>query len=117
MKFIVDAQLPKRFSSLLNSLGADAIHTLDLPEKNSTGDDFIIKIAESEQRIVITKDSDFLRSHLLSHQPAKLLMVNTGNIGNPALLHLFTSNFMLLKDLLKTKDYIELTQEEIIVHG
>lgn len=116
MKFIVDAQLPKRLSFLLNSLGSDAIHTLDLPERNRTGDDMIIKTAE-EHRIVITKDSDFLHSHLLQSKPAKLLMVNTGNIGNPALLQLFAANFNLLIQSFKSKDYIELTREEIIVHG
>jgi predicted nuclease of predicted toxin-antitoxin system len=117
MKFIVDAQLPQQLSLVLTSLGGDAIHTLDLPEKNRTGDDKIIKLAENEQRIVITKDSDFLQSHLLHNQPAKLLMVNTGNIDNPALLHLFAVNFTLLLELFKSKKYIELTKEEIIVHG
>lgn len=62
MKFIVDAQLPKSLSSLLNSLGADAIHTLDLPEQNKTGDHNIIKIAKTEQRVVITKDRDFYKA-------------------------------------------------------
>ncbi len=38
MKFIVDAQLPKSLSDLLNSRGFDSIHTLDLPNKNSTSD-------------------------------------------------------------------------------
>ena len=117
MKFIVDAQLPKRLSSLLNNLSADAIHTLDLPEMNRTGDDRIITIAGDEHRIVITKDSDFLRSHLLQNRPAKLLMVNTGNIGNPALLQLFAANFDLLIQSFESKNYIELTREEIIVHG
>lgn len=70
MKFIVDAQLPKRLSSLLNDLGADAIHTLDLPDNNRTGKDKIIKTAENEQRIVIAKDRDFLQSHLIQNQPA-----------------------------------------------
>jgi predicted nuclease of predicted toxin-antitoxin system len=59
MKFIVDAQLPKRLSTLLKNLSADAIYTLDLPAKNRTGDDTIIKIALEENRIVDTKDSDF----------------------------------------------------------
>ena len=117
MRFIVDAQLPARLRSLLKSLGADAIHTLDLPERNTTGDDIIMKIAEQEQRIVITKDNDFLKNHLLQNKPAKLLMVNTGNISNPALLQLFAANFDLLKQIFESNNYIELTKEEIVVHG
>ena len=38
MKFLVDAQLPKRFALLLNDLGYDVIHTLDLPDKNAASD-------------------------------------------------------------------------------
>ena len=116
MKFIVDAQLPKTLSTLLNNLGADAIHTLDLPEQNRTGDDVIIKIADEEQRIVIMKDNDFLQGYLLQKKPPKLLMVNTGNIDNSSLLHLFKENFLLLTGLLTTNNYVELTRSEIIVH-
>ena len=35
MKFIVDAQLPKSLTRLLAELGHDAIHTLDMPERNA----------------------------------------------------------------------------------
>ena len=33
MKFLVDAQLPRRLVCELVDLGHDAIHTLDLPEE------------------------------------------------------------------------------------
>jgi predicted nuclease of predicted toxin-antitoxin system len=32
MKFIIDAQLPRRLARFLQGLGYDAIHTLDLPQ-------------------------------------------------------------------------------------
>lgn len=38
MKFIVDAQLPRKLSVYLNEKGYDSIHTLDLPKKNATPD-------------------------------------------------------------------------------
>lgn len=116
MKFIVDAQLPIRLSNLLNDLGADAIHTLDLPEKNRTGDDAIMNIATDKNRIEVTKDNDFLQSHLLKNIPHKLLLVNTENISNKILLELFTNNFPLLTSLFRNKDLVELTREEVIVH-
>ncbi len=31
MKFLVDAQLPRRFATWLTDAGHDALHTLDLP--------------------------------------------------------------------------------------
>jgi predicted nuclease of predicted toxin-antitoxin system len=34
MKFLVDAQLPRRLARLLTATGHDAIHTLDLPRGN-----------------------------------------------------------------------------------
>ena len=123
MKCIVDVHslksgctLPKKLSRFLNSPGANSIHTLDLPDKNRTSDDTILKIAYEEKRIVVTKDNDFLQSHLLKKQLQKLLLVNTGNIGNPHLLQLFSTNFALMKELLVNKDFIELTKEEIVVH-
>ncbi len=38
MKFLVDAQLPRRLCRLLIAEGHDAVHTLDLPNANRTTD-------------------------------------------------------------------------------
>ena len=35
MKFLVDAQLPRRLCAVLAGRGHDAIHTLDLPDSNA----------------------------------------------------------------------------------
>ncbi len=69
MKFIVDAQLPKSLSDFLNDKGLDSIHTLDFPFANKTKDYQIVKKALDEDRIIITKDSDFLDSFLLKSEP------------------------------------------------
>lgn len=34
MRLLIDAHLPKRLARLLQQLGHDALHTLDLPEQN-----------------------------------------------------------------------------------
>jgi predicted nuclease of predicted toxin-antitoxin system len=60
MKFIVDAQLPRRLARDLTAAGHDVIHTLDLPLQNRTSDSEIVALASKESRIVITKDSDFV---------------------------------------------------------
>ena len=59
MKFIVDAHLPRKLSNFLNEKGFDCIHTLDLPKKNATSDREINALSIKEQRVVISKDSDF----------------------------------------------------------
>jgi predicted nuclease of predicted toxin-antitoxin system len=66
----------------LAAAGCDAIHTLDLPYANRTTDEQINDLADREQRIVVTKDADFVDSHLLRGRPVKLLLVSTGNISN-----------------------------------
>ena len=38
MKFLIDAQLPRRLAGRLREVGFDAIHTLDLPLANRTPD-------------------------------------------------------------------------------
>jgi predicted nuclease of predicted toxin-antitoxin system len=61
--------LPKTLSDFLVYKGFDAVHTIDLPQKNATDDVEIISLSILENRIVITKDSDFLDSYLLNINP------------------------------------------------
>lgn len=82
MKFIVDAQLPKSLSELITAKGHDSIHTLEFPKANATQDFEILEVSEKEDRIVITKDNDFLDSYLLIGKPQKLIFIRTGNIKN-----------------------------------
>jgi predicted nuclease of predicted toxin-antitoxin system len=59
VKFLVDAQLPRRVANRLRELGHDALHTLDLPDRNRTSDREVNVVALREDRVVITKDADF----------------------------------------------------------
>jgi predicted nuclease of predicted toxin-antitoxin system len=81
MRFIVDAQLPRRMARWLSQAGCDASHSLDLPDANRSTDEQIIEFARREQRVVVTKDEDFVDSHLLFTRPPKLLLISTGNIS------------------------------------
>ncbi len=60
MKFLLDAQLPQRFCAWLQEAGYDAVHTFDLPLGNRTSDKAILEFAEQQQRIVVSKDDDFV---------------------------------------------------------
>ena len=75
MKFLMDANLPFRLAKILKDKGYDIIHTDDLPEKERTKDNEIRRISAEQNYIIITKDSDFLDSHLLKGIPSKLLLV------------------------------------------
>ena len=65
MKFLLDAHLPRRLCVLLEERGHDAIHTLNLSTGNHTKDSVISEISVREQRVVVSKDSDFVYSHVL----------------------------------------------------
>jgi predicted nuclease of predicted toxin-antitoxin system len=117
MKFIVDAQLPKSLADYITLKGYSAVHTLDLPDKNKTKDTYITQLATTEKWIVISKDADFLESHILRNEPPKLLLLKTGNIRNSELLTLFDKHFDFLVELLSKHALIEFTKEEIVIHA
>ncbi len=74
MKFLIDAQLPLRLSDLLAEANHDSIHTSSLPDGNRTGDRQLADIADSENRVVVTKDRDFRDSHPYRNMTAKQSM-------------------------------------------
>ena len=114
MKFIVDAQLPYGIALFLREKGFDAIHTNDLPDKEHTKDSQIRRIATTENRIVITKDSDFIDSYILRRIPEKLLIVTTGNIKNKQLFDIWRRNWKLIIHLLDTCNLVELSNHDVI---
>lgn len=116
MKFLVDAQLPTRLASLLSEAGYDTLHTRDLPQQNAASDSDINALSIAQQRIVITKDADFLNSFLTTQQPYKLLLVTTGNIKNSELEILFTQNLVKIAELFEQYSYLELSRDQIVVH-
>lgn len=108
MKFLVDAHLPRSLCSLLAQHGHDATHTLDLPTKNATKDRVINQLSLDEQRVVISKDTDFFYSHLLHDRPWKLLLVKTGNISTRDLRALFERNLPAIEAALQSHTLLEI---------
>jgi predicted nuclease of predicted toxin-antitoxin system len=116
MKFLVDAQLPMRIANLLENLGYDVIHTKNLPLQNATPDSEINKLSILEQRIVITKDKDFLDSFLIKKEPYKLLLIITGNISNKQIEQIFIQNIFQIVELFMKYDFLEMTRDSLIIH-
>ncbi|HEY5041550.1 MAG TPA: DUF5615 family PIN-like protein [Verrucomicrobiae bacterium] len=117
MKFVVDAQLPRRLARELAAIGHDAVHTLDFPAGNRMPDGDIIAVAIREGRIVVTKDNDFVTSFLLHGVPPKLLLISTGNISNDQLSKLLASNLTTLENAFSKYDFVELSASAIIIHA
>jgi predicted nuclease of predicted toxin-antitoxin system len=117
MKFLIDAQLPRRMVAWLGSAGCDAVHTLDLPDANRTTDEQVIEYADREQRAVVTKDADFVNSHLVRARPAKLLLISTGNISNRELEQLVMPLIADLTREFQAHSFLELGRAGITVRG
>lgn len=117
MKFLVDAQLPRRMTEWLAVAGHDAVHTLDLPDGNLTSDARLNDVADHEGRVVVTKDTDFVDTHLLLGRPAKLLLVSTGNLSNRDLEALVVP---LISDIVReftSHGFLELDAAGVVVRG
>jgi predicted nuclease of predicted toxin-antitoxin system len=117
MKFLVDAQLPRRLARELAAAGHDAVHTSDFPAANRTPDKEIVALAIRENRIVVSKDNDFVASFLLHGRPPKLLLISTGNISNDQLSRLLASNLSSLENAFSNYDFVELSALTITIHA
>jgi predicted nuclease of predicted toxin-antitoxin system len=117
MKFVVDAQLPRRMALWLREHGHDALHTLDLPDENRTSDAEIVALAIRDGRVVVTKDADFVESFILHHRPEKLLLIATGNITNAELEVLLLPHLEAIASAFQTADFIEVTRFGVMVHS
>lgn len=71
MKFLIDAHLPGRLAGYLEAQGHDAIHVATLPRGFETSDAEITAWADADERVVVSKDADFVNSHLV---PVDLLV-------------------------------------------
>lgn len=75
-----------------------------------------MQVADEEDRIVISKDSDFYKSYLIRRKPRRLLMLTTGNIVNDTLIALFQRNFDEVCRLLEIHTLIVIDNDRLIVH-
>ncbi len=115
MQFLLDAHIPPSLCKIIASYGHRAIHTKNLPEKNETSDNEIIRLSSERNLVVITKDSDFYHSHLIRHEPEKLLLVRTGNMKIKELKELFDAYFNQIVSGFEEHDLIELHRDCLIM--
>jgi predicted nuclease of predicted toxin-antitoxin system len=116
MKFLIDAQLPRRLLAQIQAAGFEAIHTLDLPEGNRTSDRAICELSIEEHYVVVTKDADFVEAFLLRRVPWKLLLISTGNIENDELESLLLASLERLAEAFESSDFVELDRTSMIIH-
>ncbi len=108
MRLLVDAHLPRGLCTVLARHGHDAMHAFDLPAGNATKDGSINQLSLTEQRVVLSKDTDFFYSHLLQGRPWKLLLVRTGNISTRDLCALMEHHLPAIEAALQNHTLVEL---------
>jgi predicted nuclease of predicted toxin-antitoxin system len=108
MNFLLDAHLPPGLCALLQAAGHDVVHTSQLPTANRTTDQVINELSAREQRVVVSKDTDFYYSHLLHQRPYKLLLVRTGNIRTRELKELFQRQLPAIVQALANNSLVEM---------
>ena len=115
MKFLVDAHLPPSLCAILQAAGHDALHTTGLPAQNTTPDRVINELSLTDQRVVISKDTDFYYSHVLHQRPWKLLLVRTGNIRTRELKELLQRQLPTIVEALESHSLVELDRTSVQV--
>ena len=88
-----------------------------MPRGNLSSDADLCAIANSENRAVVTKDGDFVRTLLLQDTPRRLLLVATGNIANDDLIGLFDWSLALIERGFASARFVEVNRQSVIVHG
>lgn len=95
--------------------GTDAIHTTYFPQGHLLQDADIAKIAIKEERIIVTKDSDFPDSFFLKGPPPRIVHLRLGNIRNRDLTAFLETRWALLEDLLaQDAGMLVLNREQLI---
>ena len=115
MKFLIDAHLPPSLRHVIAAAGHEAIHTLDLPDQNASRDGVLNRVSMTEERVVITKDTDFYYSHLLQGRPWKLVLVRTGNLSLKATREMFEQHLPAIVTALESCTLVELDQKKIAI--
>ena len=93
--------------------GHDSTHTLDLPAQNATKDRVINQLSFDEQRVVVSKDTDFFYTHLLHGRPWKLLLVKPGNISTRDLRGLFERHLPAIEAAFQTHTLVEIDRRAV----
>ena len=114
---LIDAQLPRRLAFRFRDGGINALHTLDLPARNRTPDRDIVRVADTDNRVVATKDGDFVTEHVLHGRPARLLLISTGNIRNADPETLLIDRLPQIEQAFQICRFAELTRTMLLVRS
>jgi len=108
MKFLIDVNLPKRFS-FFNS--PEFTHLVDINSEMS--DTEVWSYAKENDFIILTKDSDFYYRSLFEEKTVKVIYLKLGNQKLSELHIFFTNNWGLIKKQIESHWLIIASHDEI----
>ena len=68
-----------------------------------------------DDRIVVSKDADFVQSFLVTGKPP-LLLISTGNITNIKLERILHANLAGIETAFASSRFVEITHDTLVVH-
>ena len=105
MKFLVDNQLPPALAQYLQKRGFDCQHVLDVGLSRAL-DVEICRYAEAQERIIVSKDEDYLYLASQSNPRIRLLWVRLGNCRTSTLITAFERLWPMIESRLNAGDHI-----------
>ena len=105
MKFLVDHQLPSALARYLQKRGFDCQHLLDVGLAEAS-DAEICNYVRAQERIVVSKDQDFLHLANGPYPEIKVLWVRLGNCRTSVLLATFDQVWSMIESCFEAGDRI-----------
>jgi predicted nuclease of predicted toxin-antitoxin system len=105
VKFLVDNQLPAALAQYLRKRGFDCEHVLEIGLA-SASDLALCRYAETQERILISKDEDFFYLASQSASKVRFVWVRLGNCRTAVLLAAFEQHWSTIESCLKAGDRI-----------
>lgn len=117
MKFLVDQHLSPKLCVWLAAQGHDAVHVSVMPLGARTPDSDIIAKADAEDRVIVSKDADFVNSLLITGRPKRLLAIKIGNTSNAVLVAELARYLDDIVIGLASAAYVELRPGLLVLHS